>query len=528
MALFENFPYTNLHELNLNWLIDVLKTLEENSVISVNGQTGQVILYQNARMELPAVDANDWSIVRNAHGVQAGIWFAGTGTAYIVHGNLMDQIFTENHQPPYPVTRVNGQTGDITLYAEQFVRLPDLTGESLSTWNIYRKINNINHGIQFDTDGTAYIMNGTDRYTIYTEHDEPEYPVESVNGETGNIRLYYAEGNDIEFLGISPEESTTYNSWSISRALNDSNETVLSLEITQSGQLKLHIGNTVYSVYSTANPQPTWVDDPNADIIEVSDQASAGTWGFIRETNNAPVGILFDNSVQNTPKAYIRYTDSNNTVQTIQLLSRQDIPSSSGVISINNMDGVVVLTGANIDVSATDARHVNVVLSNLETGVSNNQAAMAFDEPGNNATHNIPSGSYVYWNGGAYIANQNIDLGAPLSSTNLNALPAGGFINELNTKIKTVDSKLIEVSGTVTIADGTSGVTFTTIDNSAVVPTGYNLIALTIGGYLLPYVANRDIVTYIENYNKQFRTIRIANYAPAWTNYPYEAIWARA
>lgn len=441
MALFENFPYTNLHELNLNWLIDTIKKLEENTVISVNGQTGEVILYQDATMELPSVSESDWSIIRNANGTRAGILFNGNGTSYIVHGGVLDKIFTTNNPPPYPVTRVNGMTGDITLYADRYVQLPPLTGSEIDTWNIFRKINNVNFGIQFESDGKAYIMAGNNRYQIFTEHDEPEYPVESVNGETGNIRLYYTEANDIEFLGISPEEATEYNSWSISRALNDSNETVLSLELTKTGQLRLHSGNAVYTVYSTANPQPTWVDNPNADIIEVSDPADGDVWGFIRETDTAPVGILFDNSIQDTPKAYVRYTDSNNQVQTVQLLTLQDIPTSAGVVSINGLDGVVILTGSNIDVSSTDARKINVVLSNLENAVTNHQAAMAYNEPGFNSSHNIPEGAFVYWNNGAYYANRAIALGDPLSTTNLTALPDGGFANRvyntLNTKITT-------------------------------------------------------------------------------------------
>ena len=59
MALFENFPYTNLHELNLDWLIQEMKDLEEKvqdgPVISVNGQTGVVTLYQEAQVRLPDV-----------------------------------------------------------------------------------------------------------------------------------------------------------------------------------------------------------------------------------------------------------------------------------------------------------------------------------------------------------------------------------------------------------------------------------------------------------------------------------------
>ena len=64
MALFENYPYTNLHELNLDWLINELKKMESNQVISVNGQTGEVILYQDADVVLPEVEADHWSIIR--------------------------------------------------------------------------------------------------------------------------------------------------------------------------------------------------------------------------------------------------------------------------------------------------------------------------------------------------------------------------------------------------------------------------------------------------------------------------------
>ena len=45
MAMFENFPYTNLHELNLDWLIQELQRVQSQAVISVNGMTGDVVLY---------------------------------------------------------------------------------------------------------------------------------------------------------------------------------------------------------------------------------------------------------------------------------------------------------------------------------------------------------------------------------------------------------------------------------------------------------------------------------------------------
>ena len=52
--MFHQFPYTNLHELNLDWLIEKVKEAyspdnpPENIVLSVNGQTGDVVLYEGA------------------------------------------------------------------------------------------------------------------------------------------------------------------------------------------------------------------------------------------------------------------------------------------------------------------------------------------------------------------------------------------------------------------------------------------------------------------------------------------------
>ena len=64
MALFENFPYTNLHELNLDWIIETLKKCyspdnpPESMVISVNGASGVVTLYPEAIIRFPDVQDN--------------------------------------------------------------------------------------------------------------------------------------------------------------------------------------------------------------------------------------------------------------------------------------------------------------------------------------------------------------------------------------------------------------------------------------------------------------------------------------
>ena len=129
-------------------------------------------------------------------------------------------------------------------------------------------------------------------------------------------------------------------------------------------------------------------------------------------------------------------TDSNNVVQTVQLITLADIPQSS-VISVNGQGGLVVLTGADINVSGSDTRKINTVLSSLETAKQANRQAMAYNETSNTASNDIPAGSYVFWNNGAYVASQNISYGDTLSSSNLTAIvdqynQPCGFANAFN------------------------------------------------------------------------------------------------
>ena len=379
MALFENFPYTNLHELNLDWLINEIKKIEETTVISVNGQTGEVILYQNAVMQLPDVTEDHWSIIRMADGTYRGIMFGNDDKAYIVHGNMLSQIYSANNPPPYPVTSVNGQTGAVELYTSAYVALPDLTDAELHNWNIYRALNNVIRGIQFSDDGKAYLIAGNQRYEFYSSNNQPPYPVSSVNGQTGAV--------------------------------------VLSIP-------------------------PAFVDNPAAAELTVAEEIlDSSVWALIRETDNGYVGIAVD-STSGSQAAYLQIGTGAGK-QLIKLLTLADIPQSSGVVSINGLSGVVVLSGADLNVSTTDTRKINVVLAGLETDVSALQnmddyirEALVFDEQGQTtAIHNIPAGSFVYWNNGTYTASQAISIGDTLSSTNLTAVPAGGAINALNSNI---------------------------------------------------------------------------------------------
>lgn len=376
MSLFENFPYTNLHELNLDWLIKELKEVKESAVISVNGQTGEVILYQDAEVRFPTVNVGGvWEMVRAVDGdTDAGIRFTAEGVTYIIKGSRARRIYDEDNQPPYPVTSVNEQTGDvtitfpvtsvngqtgaITLYQDQYVVLPPLTGDQLQNWNFYRYVNNVLHGIQFDNDGRAYIMNGSGRYQIYTEHNQQPF---------------------------------------------------------------------------------TFVDNVNNDIMTISPDAQYGSWGLLRETDSGTVGIVFafDSS---TPTPYMRYTITEGgqpVTRSVKLLTPADIPSSSGVVSVNGLAGVVTITGDNLNRDANTAQTIADALTVIEGKANTAYNNLAYIEDTDQASHNITAGQYVLWHGGLYKATSNISIGATLSSSNLTAVSNGGF-NSLNASIGTL------------------------------------------------------------------------------------------
>lgn len=434
MALFENFPYTNLHELNLDWLIKELQRVQTQSVISVNGMTGDVILYENATVQFPNVPDDHWSIIRMADGTERGIMFGNDNKAYIVHGNLMAEVYAQNNQPPYPVTSVNGQTGDIVLFAQNTVRLPDLDDIALHNWNIYRELNNNFLGIEFNEDGTACLIFNTQRYNIYSVNNPPPYPVTSVNGQTGDINLFTDNNGIVTFPAV---DNPNITGWIMGRSLNN---TPCYIQINDDGTLSITAGLNSFKVYTT--------DDTSSDVINIPTDANTDMWGLIRTTSEGSVGILFSNDDQLTqPEAYIRYVDSMDVVHTEKLLTLADIPSASGVVSFNGQTGIVVVTGADLIVSTTDTRTIAQAVADTATADNAIKGALAYVENTNVATQNIPSGAYVIWQNNDYISTQAISIGDTLSGSNLSQLPDGGITNALKDKL----IKEMYVTGTANV-----------------------------------------------------------------------------
>lgn len=326
--MFEHFPYTNMHELNLDWIIEQVKKAyspdnpPDNLVLSVNGQTGDVVLYKDANVQLPSVESNQWNIYRL-------------------------------------VASPNGQTA---------------------------------RGIEFSGNGTARIINGTHRALIYTSENPPDYPVDSVNGQTGAVTI------QVPFVNTTDE------------------------------------------------------------LMQFATDSEDNYWGLRRNTTGGEAGIYLDTAGE-TVRAYITLMpeyEGEGTPQTFQLLTTNDIPESSGVVSVNGMTGVVRLFGTNIYRTDNSNQTLNQAISTLEntTNTLNTRTgklegtANALEDGiaivANGNTHpSISSGQFVYIKNhpslteGLYTANSAIGTNAELTTSNVTADGSGG-LNALKAKIGNV------------------------------------------------------------------------------------------
>lgn len=380
MSLFEQFPYTNFHELNLDWLIQQVKNYGESVVLSVNGQTGDVVLYQDPNVRFPDVDNTNWSIVRTAAGHELGIQFQN-GMAYLRFDNNTERIYTTDNPPPYPVTSVDGQTGAVQVFPNADTVLPAVDNTRTIMRRQIKDGNNqdIFTGIQAEAD-VLKRLSGTNLYTIYDQGNPPPYPVTSVNGSTGTVILA------IPFADVSLQE------W-------------------------------------TAN-----------------DASPSNIWEMSRYTLNGALATLRLTTANGLTEGYLEfYDEGTQTTVTKKILTTDDIPSSSGVVSLNGQTGVVNLYGSNIDLYSGSP-------DTVKDAIDYTRASVAYREDGATASQNIPLGSYVIWQGDPYISTAAISSGDTLSGSNLTSKPAG-ITNALRTDLNTLSSQITTVSNKIDNSD---------------------------------------------------------------------------
>ena len=149
MSLFENFPYTNLHELNLDWLIQYMKDLEQKvqdgPVVSVNGLTGEVILYRQPNIQFPDITdstVTKWEMFRYLNGQIYGIQFDNNGNVYALRDFVRTKLLTWDDIPPDAgVISVNGLYGVVHLSGTD---IPYMGGE---TETVYDKLSDLEDDI---------------------------------------------------------------------------------------------------------------------------------------------------------------------------------------------------------------------------------------------------------------------------------------------------------------------------------------------------------------------------------------------
>ena len=468
--MIDKFPYTNLHELNLDWIIRQLIKIEQGAVLSVNGQTGEVVLYQDADVQLPDIVQPDgtWRFFRYVNGHPVGIKFDENGHAYMVDQYLTEtEFYTDRNPPDYPVESVNGQTGAVELYQQNGIRFPDVTD---NYWNIRREVDHGNtpsiEGLEFKDGQPMERISGQNRYRVYDEGNIPPYPVTSVNGQTGAVNLQFPV--------------TSVNG--------------------QTGAVTIVIPVQSVNGQTGAVTIDPFVADATSPIMAVYQvPANATQWGLLRQVkwgstiDNKKVGIVFDTTGE-TFNAYLR-VDDGQTVTDLRILTPADIPSDTGVISVNGAAGVVILDATDILMGSGDSRTVHTVIAGLELDISKvnlNQADgfsasstydvgdlvlhndvlykcivavttagawnsanwqqttladelgggddnLAYVEDGSTAGRNYSAGDYIIWQGTAYKASTAIGSGTSLAvGTNLTAI-TGGVANALNASLRNVE-----------------------------------------------------------------------------------------
>lgn len=210
--MFENFPYTNFHDLNIDWLIDRIMTAygPDNPppvglVLSVNGETGAVVLYKDAIVRLPDIEDSSWNIHRVADGSSSGIEFVKGQPAMRIDGVNRYKIYDEGNPPPGggsgAVDSVDGMTGDVKTWANTNTPELDVPEDSSGFyWDLRRGLSNGDTmGISFEYDSVnqtykTYLIytpyQGTQTKTeLLTSASLPPTGVITVNDQSGIVVL---------------------------------------------------------------------------------------------------------------------------------------------------------------------------------------------------------------------------------------------------------------------------------------------------------------------------------------------------
>lgn len=271
----------------------------------------------------------------------------------------------------------------------------------------------------------------------YSPENPPDMAVLSVNGMTGDVTLY------TDPAAVFPEiEGTT---WSLGRTAAG---TLVGIKFNKTLPLQRMNGNSLFNIYDEGNPPPYPVTSVNGrtgavsvqeaffsltgDTITFITDSPDHSWSLDRATLDGSISLRLD-TTNDTPSAYLEYVSDDETIhRTIKLLTPDDIPSSSGVVSVNGKAGIVTLTGDDIAQEEGSAVTVASALNTLGDNVENITDKIGSTSMGTQATTvtgAIREHSTAIGNANTNIININTKLG------NVGSTPVQDQIDTLNSKI---------------------------------------------------------------------------------------------
>ena len=364
-------------ESNTNIYTGVVKSVDgKRAVVAVNGQ--------NQNVSIATADVSSGNVVRvfvpegnmsAAFIIKAEANEGGGGTTTTAYGDLTGKpringvtlvdnktskelkLYGTDNAPPYPVTSVNGQTGDVTISAGGNV-------DSVNGKTGVVVLNKSDVG-----------LGNVDNVRQYSTSNPPPYPVRSVDGATGAV------------------------------VTNAVKTTPQSLSDTQKQQVRNNIGAGTSSFdgdYNSLTNKPTIptktsqltndsgfiTDIPIASAtqlggVKVGAGLSITENGVLSATGGGTADSVEWNNVLDKPTTIAGYgiTDAKIENGTITLGNQTITPlTSSPVTSVNSKTGAVVLTQDDVGDGTTYVRTHNDFTDALKTQINTNKDNIAMAE----------------------------------------------------------------------------------------------------------------------------------------------------
>lgn len=196
------YPWTNLHELNLDWILGQMRQLTKQ-IAKITGLTASahsVPYGSDPTVDLTGGTGND------PYNIDFGIPESASSAVNTVNGQSGDVVLTASdiglgnvdnvqqysatNPPPYPVTSVNGQTGAVTVTAP-VTSVNGMTGDVIVSGGGGQgdvlSVNGKIGVVVLDKDDIG--LSNVDNVQQYSANNPPPYPVTSVNGQTGAVTV---------------------------------------------------------------------------------------------------------------------------------------------------------------------------------------------------------------------------------------------------------------------------------------------------------------------------------------------------